>query len=96
VDAIAADAGVAKMTVYNNFGSKEGLFQAAVHRQGGGGGCWRPGRRGVALARGDDALGALRSVYGVAWAQPRLPDVGSGSASTGRRCADKGWSRSQS
>ena len=30
VDAIAADAGVAKMTVYNNFGSKEGLFQAAV------------------------------------------------------------------
>jgi AcrR family transcriptional regulator len=64
VDAITADAGVAKMTVYNNFGSKEGLFQAAVHRQGGGGGGWRAGRRGVALARGDDALGALRSVYG--------------------------------
>jgi AcrR family transcriptional regulator len=30
VDAIAADAGVAKMTVYSNFGSKEGLFQAVV------------------------------------------------------------------
>ncbi|HYD13980.1 MAG TPA: TetR/AcrR family transcriptional regulator, partial [Allosphingosinicella sp.] len=30
VDAIAADAGVSKMTVYNNFGSKEGLFQAFV------------------------------------------------------------------
>ena len=30
MDAVAADAGVAKMTVYNNFGSKEGLFQAAV------------------------------------------------------------------
>src|SRR3982751_4702663 len=30
VDAIAADAGVSKMTVYNNFGSKEGLFQAVV------------------------------------------------------------------
>src|SRR5688572_8593321 len=30
VDAIAADAGVSKTTVYNNFGSKEGLFQAVV------------------------------------------------------------------
>ena len=30
VDAIAADAGVSKMTVYSNFGSKEGLFQAVV------------------------------------------------------------------
>src|SRR6476469_10928079 len=30
VDAIAADAGVSKMTVYNNFASKEGLFQAVV------------------------------------------------------------------
>jgi len=28
VDAIAVDAGVSKMTVYSNFGSKEGLFQA--------------------------------------------------------------------
>ena len=30
VDAIAAEAGVSKMTVYSNFGSKEGLFQAVV------------------------------------------------------------------
>src|ERR1044072_4542347 len=30
VDAIAASAGVSKMTVYSNFGSKEGLFQAVV------------------------------------------------------------------
>jgi len=30
VDAIAADAGVSKMTVYSNFGSKEGLFEAVV------------------------------------------------------------------
>lgn len=30
VDAIAADAGVSKMTLYNNFGSKEGLFHAVV------------------------------------------------------------------
>src|SRR5438105_291359 len=30
LDAIAADAGVSKMTVYSNFGSKEGLFEAVV------------------------------------------------------------------
>jgi len=30
LDAIATDAGVSKMTVYSNFGSKEGLFQAVV------------------------------------------------------------------
>jgi TetR/AcrR family transcriptional repressor of mexJK operon len=87
VDAIAADAGVAKMTVYNNFGSKEGLFQAAVRDRTAavvagvpGAGELHPdepekallaiGARFLALARGDDALGALRSVYGVAGAQP--------------------------
>lgn len=31
VDAIAADAGVSKMTVYSRFGSKEGLFEAVIH-----------------------------------------------------------------
>jgi AcrR family transcriptional regulator len=30
VDAIAAEAGVSKMTIYSNFGSKEGLFEALV------------------------------------------------------------------
>ncbi|HUL68018.1 MAG TPA: TetR/AcrR family transcriptional regulator [Burkholderiaceae bacterium] len=30
VDAIAADAGVSKMTIYSRFGSKEGLFEAVV------------------------------------------------------------------
>jgi TetR/AcrR family transcriptional repressor of mexJK operon len=33
VDAIAAEAGVSKMTVYNNFGSKEGLFEAVVQER---------------------------------------------------------------
>ena len=86
VDAIAADAGVSKMTVYNNFGSKEGLFQAVVRDRTAtvvadvpGAGPLDPdqpekallaiGARFLALARGDDALGALRSVYGVAGAQ---------------------------
>jgi len=87
VDAIAADAGVAKMTVYNNFSSKEGLFQAVVRDRTApvvadvpGTGALDPdqpekalleiGTRFLALARGDDALGALRAVYGVAGAQP--------------------------
>src|SRR5689334_23918731 len=30
VDAIAADAGVSKMTIYSHFTSKEGLFEAVV------------------------------------------------------------------
>jgi AcrR family transcriptional regulator len=30
VDAIAADAGVSKMTIYSHFASKEGLFEAVV------------------------------------------------------------------
>jgi len=87
VDAIAADAGVSKMTVYSNFGSKEGLFQAAVRDRTAavvagvpGAAALNPdqpekallaiGARFLALARGDDALGALRSVYGVAGTQP--------------------------
>ncbi|KIQ35390.1 transcriptional regulator [Variovorax paradoxus] len=86
VDAIAADAGVSKMTVYSNFGSKEGLFQAVVRDR------TAPVVDGVQgtepldpnhpeealLAVGarflalarGDALGALRAVYGVAGAQP--------------------------
>lgn len=89
VDAISADAGVSKMTVYNNFGSKEGLFQAfvrdrtvAVVADGPGAEALDPGQpekallaigaRFLALTRGDDALGALRSVYGVAGAQPEV------------------------
>ena len=89
VDAIAADAGVSKMTVYNNFGSKEGLFQAFVRDRTvtvvadvPGAGALDPdqpekallaiGTRFLALTRGNDALGALRSVYGVAGAQPEV------------------------
>ncbi|MDA8523409.1 TetR/AcrR family transcriptional regulator [Acidovorax sp. NCPPB 4044] len=87
VDAIAADAGVSKMTVYSNFGSKEGLFHAVVRDKTvavmagvSDAGALDPhhpeqallaiGARFLALSRGEDALGALRSVYGVAGAQP--------------------------
>ncbi len=86
VDAIAADAGVSKMTVYGNFGSKERLFQAVVRDRTAvvagvpGAGALDPdqpekallaiGARFLALARGDDALGTMRSVYGVAGVLP--------------------------
>lgn len=88
VDAIAADAGVSKMTVYNNFGSKEGLFQAVVRDRSAtvvagfpGAGSLDPDQPEKALlvigARflalvRGDALGALRAVYGVAGAQPEV------------------------
>ena len=88
VDAIAADAGVAKMTVYNNFGSKERLFQAVVRDRSAtvvagfaGAGALDPEQPEKALlAIGarflalvrGDALGALRAVYGVAGAQPEV------------------------
>jgi TetR/AcrR family transcriptional repressor of mexJK operon len=88
VDAIAADAGVSKMTVYSNFGSKEGLFQAVVRDRTAtvmagfpGAGALDPGQpEKVLLAIGarflalvrGDALGALRAVYGVAGAQPEV------------------------
>jgi len=86
VDAIAADAGVSKMTVYSNFGSKEGLFQAvvrdrtaAVVAEAPGAGALDPNQPEEALlAVGTrflalargDALGAMRAVYGVAGVQP--------------------------
>lgn len=86
VDAIAADAGVSKMTVYSNFGSKDGLFQAvvrdrtaAVVAEAPGAVALNPDKPEKALlAIGTrflalargDALGALRAVYGVAGAQP--------------------------
>jgi AcrR family transcriptional regulator len=88
VDAIAADAGVSKMTVYNNFGSKEGLFQAVVSDRSAavvagfpGAGALDPDQPEKALlAIGarflalarGDALGALRAVYGVAGVQPEV------------------------
>jgi AcrR family transcriptional regulator len=88
VDAIAADAGVSKMTVYSNFGSKEGLFQAWVRDRSATVVTGFPGAEAldpsqpekVLLAIGTrflalargDAVDALRAVYGVAGAQSEV------------------------
>jgi len=84
VDAIAAEAGVSKMTVYSNFGSKEGLFEAVVQerteRVMGDADALDPlqphkallavGEQFLALAREKQTLGKLRSLYGAAGAHP--------------------------
>jgi TetR/AcrR family transcriptional repressor of mexJK operon len=88
VDAIAADAGVAKMTVYSNFGSKEGLFQAVVRDRtatvvagfadAGVLDADQPEKALLAIGARflalarGDAVGALRAVYGVAGSQPEV------------------------
>lgn len=33
LDTIAADTGTSKRTIYNHFGSKQGLFEAVVHER---------------------------------------------------------------
>src|ERR1043165_3578024 len=82
VDAIAAEAGVSKMTVYSNFGSKEGLFEAGgqgrAERVLGDADALDPlhphkvllavGEQFLALAREKQTLGKLRSLYGAAGA----------------------------
>jgi TetR/AcrR family transcriptional repressor of mexJK operon len=88
VDAIAADAGVSKTTVYNNFASKERLFQAVVRDRAAtvvagfpGAGALDPDQPEKALlAIGarflalarGDAQGAFRAVYSVAGTQPEV------------------------
>ena len=89
MDAIAAEAGVSKMTIYSHFASKERLFEAVVRDRavrilGGLAGveAFDPeqprkallaiGAQFLTLAREDEALGKIRSVYGAAGAQPEL------------------------
>ena len=86
VDAIAAEAGVSKMTVYSNFGSKDGLFQAVVRDRTIAVVPDTPDAAELDTAQPEkalltvgarflalargDALGAMRAIYGVAGAQP--------------------------
>ena len=74
VEAIAAEAGVSKMTVYSHFASKEGLFEAVVRERTERVVAGPEGAEALdpflTLTREEDVLGKFRSVYGAAGTQP--------------------------
>ncbi|MFE1546634.1 TetR/AcrR family transcriptional regulator [Streptomyces sp. NPDC058718] len=74
MDAIAAEAGVSKVTVYNHFGSKEALFTAVVagaldEPLAGGEEAEGPDLELLVAADGPDALKAALTDAGRAWAR---------------------------
>ncbi|MEU3482124.1 TetR/AcrR family transcriptional regulator [Streptomyces sp. NPDC033754] len=82
MDAIAAEAGVSKVTVYNHFGSKEALFTAVVagaldEPLAGGGEAEGPDLALLVAADGPDALKAALTDAGRAWVRAvRADDEG--------------------
>ncbi|MEU2239934.1 TetR/AcrR family transcriptional regulator [Streptomyces sp. NPDC018338] len=82
MDAIAAEAGVSKVTVYNHFGSKEALFTAVVagaldEPLAGGEEAEGPDLALLVAADGPDALKAALTEAGRAWARAvRADDEG--------------------
>ncbi|MFB7586714.1 TetR/AcrR family transcriptional regulator [Streptomyces sp. NPDC056169] len=82
MDAIAAEAGVSKVTVYNHFGSKEALFTAVVagaldEPLAAGEGAEGPDLALLVAAEGPDALKAALTDAGHAWARAvRADDEG--------------------
>lgn len=83
MDAIAAEAGVSKVTVYNHFGSKEALFTAVVAGAldeplaAGGEEAEGPDLALLVAAEGPDALKAALTDAGHAWARAvRADDEG--------------------
>ena len=62
IDRILAEAGAAKMTLYNQFGSKEGLVEIVLRREGE---IWRSWFRQALQDAAPDALGRLLAVFDV-------------------------------
>ncbi|MFD8972034.1 MULTISPECIES: TetR/AcrR family transcriptional regulator [Streptomyces] len=80
MDAIAAEAGVSKVTVYNHFGSKEALFTAVVagaldEPLAGGEEAEGPDLALLVAADGPDALKAALTDAGRAWARAVRADA---------------------
>jgi AcrR family transcriptional regulator len=71
IDSVARQAGVARMTVYHQFGSKQGLLEALFDSLAAGGGM---AQLADAFRRPDplDALDAFVAVFGRFWASERL------------------------
>lgn len=62
IDRILAEAGTAKMTLYNQFGSKEALVEAVLRREGEE---WRSWLRAALRAAGDTPRARLESLFTV-------------------------------
>ncbi len=60
IDRILAESGVAKMTLYNHFGSKDGLIQAALTRRDAR---WRAWFRDAVARRAETPRGRLLAVF---------------------------------
>lgn len=60
IDRILAEAGTAKMTLYNQFGSKEALVEAVLRREGEE---WRSWLRAALWAAGDTPRARLESLF---------------------------------
>ncbi len=60
IDRILAEAGVAKMTLYNHFGSKDALIQAALERRDAR---WRKWFRDAVARRAETPRGRLLAVF---------------------------------
>jgi len=60
IDRILAESGVAKMTLYNHFGSKDGLIQAALARRDAR---WRAWFRDAVARRAETPRGRLLAVF---------------------------------
>lgn len=63
LDAIAADAGVSKMTVYSHFRSKEGLFEAVIGQRTSGVVADRAGARALDVLHPEAALKSVATQF---------------------------------
>ena len=76
VDGLAAEAGVSKRTLYNHFGSKDGVVAAYLRQREGH---WQARLEGLWAEMGDDPIERVVA-YVRAYARPVQPEVFRGSA----------------
>ncbi len=76
VDALAAEAGVSKRTLYNHFGSKDGVIAAYLRQREG---YWQSALDALCAEIGDDPVGRIVA-YVHAYARPVEPELFRGSA----------------
>lgn len=70
INALLAEAGVAKQTLYNNFASKDELIEAVLRLKSQKVMAWLEGASAARMRNGEDPLQALFAVYGDWFAEP--------------------------